>query len=49
MCWGASARGFWKAVPSICCEAGVAQRMDAEGLVHHGVEFLFEGSGYRLR
>lgn len=24
-------------------EAGVAQRMDAEGLVHHGVEFLFEG------
>ncbi|HCG2923613.1 TPA: FAD-dependent monooxygenase, partial [Klebsiella pneumoniae] len=24
-------------------EAGVAQRMDAEGLVHHGVEFLFDG------
>lgn len=24
-------------------EAGVSQRMDAEGLVHHGVEFLFEG------
>lgn len=24
-------------------EAGVAQRMDAEGLIHHGVEFLFEG------
>ncbi|VDR29953.1 p-hydroxybenzoate hydroxylase [Raoultella terrigena] len=24
-------------------EAGVAHRMDAEGLVHHGVEFLFEG------
>lgn len=24
-------------------EAGVAKRMDAEGLVHHGVEFLFEG------
>jgi p-hydroxybenzoate 3-monooxygenase len=49
MCWGASGRGFWKAVPSICCEAGAAQRMDAEGLVHHGVEFLFEGSAYRLR
>ncbi len=30
-------------------EAGVSQRMDAEGLVHHGVEFLFEGRGYRLR
>ena len=24
-------------------EAGVAKRMDAEGLVHHGVEFLFNG------
>ena len=24
-------------------EAGVAQRMDVEGLVHHGVEFLFDG------
>lgn len=24
-------------------EAGVAQRMDIEGLVHHGVEFLFDG------
>lgn len=24
-------------------EAGVSQRMDAEGLVHHGVEFLFAG------
>lgn len=24
-------------------EAGVAARMDAEGLVHHGVEFLFDG------
>lgn len=25
-------------------EAGVAKRMDAEGLVHHGVEFLFNGN-----
>ena len=24
-------------------QAGVSQRMDAEGLVHHGVEFLFDG------
>ena len=24
-------------------EAGAGRRMDAEGLVHHGVEFLFEG------
>ena len=24
-------------------EAGAARRMDAEGLIHHGVEFLFEG------
>ncbi|CAH3972318.1 TPA: 4-hydroxybenzoate 3-monooxygenase [Klebsiella oxytoca] len=24
-------------------EAGAARRMEAEGLVHHGVEFLFEG------
>jgi p-hydroxybenzoate 3-monooxygenase len=25
-------------------EAGAGRRMDAEGLVHHGVEFLFEGN-----
>ncbi len=44
MCWGASAREFWKAVPfDLLREAGVAQRMDAEGLVHHRVEFLFDG------
>ena len=24
-------------------EAGVSRRMDTEGLVHHGVEFLFAG------
>lgn len=24
-------------------EAGVAQRMDREGLIHHGVEFIFDG------
>jgi p-hydroxybenzoate 3-monooxygenase len=35
--------GFWKAVPSNCCAKRAAQRMDVEGLVHHGVEFLFEG------
>jgi p-hydroxybenzoate 3-monooxygenase len=28
---------------SLLREAGVSQRMDAEGLVHHGVEFLFDG------
>ncbi len=31
-------------------EAGVAKRMDAEGLVHHGVEFFYlKASGYRYR
>ena len=28
---------------SLLREAGVAQRMDSEGLVHHGVEFIFDG------
>ena len=28
---------------SLLREAGVGERMDAEGLVHHGVEFLFDG------
>ncbi|WP_316391155.1 4-hydroxybenzoate 3-monooxygenase [Citrobacter farmeri] len=28
---------------SLLREAGVAQRMDKEGLVHHGVEFVFDG------
>lgn len=28
---------------SLLREAGAAQRMDSEGLVHHGVEFIFDG------
>jgi p-hydroxybenzoate 3-monooxygenase len=29
-------------------EMGVAERMDREGLIHHGVELRFEGEGHRI-
>src|ERR1700759_4565673 len=29
-------------------EVGVGQRMNREGLVHHGVELRFEGEGHRI-
>ena len=43
MCWGAPRGNSGKRYVDLLREAGVAQRMDAEGLVHHGVEFLFDG------
>ena len=44
MCWDVYGRGSSKTVPSsYCAKRGWQKRMDAEGLVHHGVEFLFEG------
>jgi p-hydroxybenzoate 3-monooxygenase len=29
-------------------EAGVAERLDREGIVHHGIELRFEGEGHRI-
>src|SRR5689334_16062684 len=29
-------------------ELGVSERMDREGLIHHGVELRFEGQGHRI-
>jgi p-hydroxybenzoate 3-monooxygenase len=33
---------------SLLRQLGVAERMDREGLVHHGVELRFEGEGHRV-
>ncbi len=43
MCWRIRAGILESGTVDLLREAGVAQRMDAEGLVHHGVEFLFDG------
>ena len=29
-------------------EAGVAERLDREGIVHHGIELRFDGEGHRI-
>jgi p-hydroxybenzoate 3-monooxygenase len=32
----------------LLCDTGVGERMQREGLVHHGIELRFEGQGHRI-
>ncbi len=45
----ACARACWSREPSICCAAsGLGERMDREGLTHHGIYLQFAGARNRI-
>ena len=45
MCWGIRAGILESGTVDLLREAGVAQRMDVEGTVHHGWSFSLTASG----